>query len=38
MAKTPAKLDAEIAVALKHVDVKKLFAWRPKIEETLADV
>ena len=38
MTKTAAQLDREIAAALKHVDVKKLFAWRPKLEETIADV
>ena len=38
MAKTAAQLDREVATALKSVDVKKLFAWRPKLEETIVDV
>ena len=33
-----AQLDREVAAALKSVDVKKLFAWRPKLEETIVDV
>jgi hypothetical protein len=36
--KPAAQLDREISDALKSVDVKKLFAWRPKLEETLADI
>ena len=38
MTKTAAQLDREVAAALKSVGVKKLFAWRPKLEETIADV
>lgn len=36
--KTAAQLDREVAMALKSVDAKKLFAWRPKLEETIVDV
>lgn len=38
MAKTAAQLDRDIAAALKSVDAKKLYAWRPKLEETIVDV
>lgn len=38
MTKTAAQLDRDVAAALKSVDVKKLFAWRPKLEETIIDV
>jgi len=38
MPKTAAQLDREVDTALKSVNVKKLFAWRPKLEETLVDV
>jgi hypothetical protein len=36
--KSAARLDREVAAALKSVAAKKLFAWRPKLEETIADV
>jgi hypothetical protein len=36
--KPAAQLDAEIAAALKSVDVRKLYAWHPKLEETIVDV
>jgi hypothetical protein len=36
--KSAAQLDREVANALKSVDVKKLFAWRPKLEETIEDI
>ena len=36
--KSSAQLDREVAASLKSVDVKKLFAWRPKLEETIVDV
>lgn len=36
--KLAAQLDREIKDALQSVDVKKLFAWRPKLEETLVDI
>ena len=38
MTKSAAQLDHEVAASLKSVDVKKLFAWRPKLEETIVDV
>lgn len=40
MASSRRKLDSEIAAALavKHVDVGKLFAWRPKVAETIVDI
>lgn len=38
MSKSAAQLDAEIATALKSVAVKKIFAWRPKLEETITDI
>lgn len=38
MSAKTAQLEREIAHALKSVDVKKLFAWRPKLEETITDV
>lgn len=38
MAKTAAQLDREIAASLRSVDARKLFAWRPKLEETIVDV
>jgi hypothetical protein len=36
--KPAAQLDREIAAAMKHVSVAKLFAWRPKLLETIVDV
>jgi len=38
MAKSAAQLDREIKSALQSVDVRKLYAWRPKLEETLVDI
>ena len=38
MTKTAAQLDREVALALKSVSMKKLFAWKPKLEETIVDV
>jgi hypothetical protein len=38
MKKTAAQLNADIAEALGSVGVKKLFAWAPKLEETIVDV
>jgi len=38
VAKTAAQLDREVAAALKSVDARKLYAWRPKLEETIVDV
>jgi len=38
MTKTAAQIDREVALALKSVNVKKLFAWRPKLEETIVDI
>lgn len=40
MAKTEGQLESEIAAALKttKVGINKLFAWRPKLEETVADI
>jgi len=38
VAKTTAQLDREIASAMKSADVRKLYAWRPKLEETIVDV
>jgi hypothetical protein len=36
--KTTSQLDREVAAALKSVAAKRLFAWSPKLEETIADV
>lgn len=33
-----AKLDHDIAAALKSVSMKKLFGWRPKLKEAIVDV
>lgn len=38
MKKASARIAREIAESLKSVDAKKLFAWRPKLEETLVDI
>jgi len=38
MAKTSAQLDHEVAAALQEVPLAKLYAWRPKLEETVVDV
>lgn len=38
MTKTARQLDAEIAEALKETSVKNLFAWKPKLVETVVDI
>lgn len=38
MAKKAAQLAREIAESLRSVDAKKLFAWIPKLKETLVDI
>jgi len=39
-ARTPKQLDRDIAEALRvqNVDLRKLYAWKPKVEETIIDI